>query len=550
MRYFQIKEAIEDNQLLDPQFDSTLKDAASKAHTTDEKKNFIDSVKEVGKHIDDKVKEIIAKYKNNPEAQDDQPVDEDAMSMPMPSANADPGSLFKFAREFIRNKIAEAKPMIEKYVPENAQKAELANIKKTAWADFKQVYTQGFGRGGDAKEKSFAEYKKRLTDKVNQLVKKAEGLDPESELDKRNMSAVQLSIEARLKSIIDSIEQKGISPETIDTFLDLAIQGKIINMVALVASKKGKIDDHISTALPADVKKLFDEEIKNAFFSFIPGGTTAGNYGPAEVGLAILGNPAKKAEVGDLDVNGVMFELKGSGYKKINAKGEGTGGYGARLNSKGIANGTAGWNALNKGIKAVNPNIKGSNSEPYNAEQMMSAPIPKGKEGYKSGPEIAKEAQGWLTYGNPNFKTKEWKISSRYNFNKEGMDRLNAEVLEPIGDKRKTLNDLLLPTLKAIVTGWKKVDNFENLVADMVKEDGTINYPKFLRNYSAIAYGSYNKEDKVQNILFINSTNRNYFLISDQEQLLTAIDEKDIFVSGGVTWNDDQQKATPQYGRA
>lgn len=550
MRFYQIKEAIQDNEL-DPQLDSALKSAASKSHTTDEKKNFIDSVKEVGKQIDDKVKQLIAKYSNNPQTQDDRAVGEDAMSMPMPGINADAGSLFRFAREFIRNKINEAKPMIEKYVPENFQKTEIENIKKQAWSDFKQIYTTGFDRGGEQKEKSFREYRKDLNNKVIALVKKAEGLEPETELDKQNMNAVQSSIEAKLKSIIETMEEKEISPQTINTFLDLAIAGKVIDMKKLVAAKKGKIDDHISNALPEDVKKLFDEDIKNAFFGFIPGGTTAGNYGPAEVGLAILGNPAKKAEGrGDLEVDGTMFELKGSGYKKLKKDGSGTGGYGARLNSKGIASGSAGWSVLNKGIKELNPKIKGDKNIPYGSEVMGSELTGNSKnrtiaksgqsvKDYKAG------AKGWLTMANPNG----WKIMSRYNFNNDGIKNLNDEVLRPVGDPEKTYNVLLLPTIQAIVGGWKKVANFKRLVRGMINKDGTIDFDKFIKNYSAIAYDSYNKEDEVENILFVNSTNRNYYLIGDMKELLTAVNNKDIFVSGGISWNDDQQKATPQYGR-
>ena len=208
-------------------------------------------------------------------------------------------------------------------------------------------------RGEERKQtiKDMATFKKEMKAKLTQLVKKAEGLKPETPLDKNAMNSVQQSILNQLSSIIDSIEDKDFSPETVNKFLDYAIAGEIIDMKGLVAAKQGKIDDHINPKLDPEVKELFDDEIKKAFFSFIPGGTTAGNYGPAEVGLAILGNPAKKAESrGDLIVGNVAFELKGSGYK-LNAKGEipkGEGSlYGARLNSKGIGPGTAGWETLN-----------------------------------------------------------------------------------------------------------------------------------------------------------------------------------------------------------
>ena len=50
--------------------------------------------------------------------------------------------------------------------------------------------------------------------------------------------------------------------------------------------------------------------------------------------------------------------------------------------------------------------------------------------------------------------------------------------------------------------------------------------------------------------VFVNSINRNYYLIGNQDELMKAIDNGDIKIKGGITWNDDQQKATPQYRRA
>ena len=374
--------------------------------------------------------------------------------------------------------------------------------------------------------------KKEMRRKLELLVKKAEGLDPETPLDRNSMSAVQESIINQLSSIIDTVEDKDFAPETVNKFLDYAIAGQVIDMKGLVSAKKGKIDDHINQALDQDVKDLFDDEIKKAFFGFIPGGTTAGNYGPAEVGLAILGNPAKKAESkGDLIVDGVAFELKGSGYK-LNKAGESTDGslYGARLNSKGIGPGTAGWETLNKEIKRINPKIKDSN--PSQEKGAMKEP------GYMSALN-ATTSKGKVSY----------KLSSRYNFNKSGLDKLNTEILIPNGNPEDTIQ-LLSKTFKAIVNGYKKVDNWGKRIAAMVDKDGSINQQNMLINYSAIAYDSYNKEDEVENILFVNSMNRNYYLIGTQDELIKAIKSGEIKIKGGITWNDDQQKATPQYARA
>jgi hypothetical protein len=384
--------------------------------------------------------------------------------------------------------------------------------------------------------KDLKTFKKELRNKLKLLVKKAEGLTPESQLDKTNMSAVQKSILNHMTAIINTVEDRDISPETINKFLDYAIAGQVIDMKGLVAAKKGKIDDHINQKLDQDVKELFDEEIKTAFFGFIPGGTTSGNYGPAEVGLAILGNPAKKADDrGDLIVDGVAFELKGSGY---NSKQMTPGSlYGARLNSKGIGAGTAGWQELNKQVKRINPKIKEIN--PNDEKGAMKEP------GYMSAFNVM-TSKGKVSK----------KLSSRYNFNTSGLKVLNNEVLIP-NSKRKSPGEgikdtvqLLDATFKSIINGWKKVDNWNKRIKAMVDSDGSIDVNKFQLHYSALAYDSYNKEDEVENILFVNSMNRNYYLIGNQAELIKAVKSGDVMIKGGITWNDDQQKATPQYARA
>jgi len=399
-------------------------------------------------------------------------------------------------------------------------------------AEVKAAHQRGKRAGVKQTQKSFAEFKKSLSKKINALVAKAEGLDFDAEFEKKKLDKVQSSIKNHLSGIVQEIENAGTSPDVIK-FLDAALGGEVIDMRSLVAAKSGSIDDHINPNLDPKVKALFDDDLKKQFFGFIPGGTTAGNYGPAEVGLAILGNPAKKAIKGDLDVDGTMFELKGSGYK-LNKKGEKTNSsYGARLNSKGIGSGTSGWTTLDKEIQKLVPQIRKTNPKKNPDRVTAGATEP-----------------GFLRFYNGSAKEGkvQWKEASRYNFNPTGIKRLNEEILGPVGDQSKTYN-LLLNVIKAIVNGWKKVDNFEKNVMSMVNSDGTINPTLFNKHYSAIAYDSYNKEDEVENILFINSYNRNYFIIADQQELLDAIDSKDILIAGGITWNDDQQKATPQYVR-
>lgn len=447
-----------------------------------------------------------------------------------PSGNCDGIPAYRTMKDLLNKLVAEVKQAAEK-------------IEKT-----------GYEKGTQDTKKRMKEMKIQLNKKILELVKKAEGINSENELEKTSMTETQQAIHNKLESLLSDVEDREIEAETLDKFLDMAKNGEIIDMKSLVLTKSGKIDDHINT-LPRDVEELFNDEFKGSIFSFIPGGTTSGNYGPTEVALAIFGNPAKKARKGDLEVDGEMFELKGSGYSKITKKGLPTGPYGARLNSKGIGSGTSGWNILNKQIKKFMPSIKLE----YKGDPSQGKP----KAGTKAAKLWQDPAKGYLTYtstqatkdkdgnlivkpdGSPEVKEKK---ASRYNFNSKGIAALNNEVLGPLADPKKTY-EILLPTFQAVVNGHKKVKDFDSLVRGMINSDGTLDEKKLWKNYSAIAYESYNQEDEVENILFINSTNRNYFIVRTKEDLIDAIDAGEIKVSGGITWNDDQQKATPQYIR-
>ena len=375
--------------------------------------------------------------------------------------------------------------------------------------------------GGEQKEIDIKRAKAGLKKQVLALVKKAEGIgdtpDEEVIFDK-----IQQSIADKLSSIIENVQDdESVKLESLTKLLDHAIAGELIDTKALVAAKKGRIDDHVNKNLEPDVIKVFDEYFKGDIFNFIPGGTTSGNYGPAEVGLAIFGNPANKADVGDLEIDGTMFELKGSGYKTARKDGKGyTGLYGARLNSKGINSATAGWNALDKGIKKIVPDIGN----------------------------VSKDTKG-LEPMHLRFMNNGTKEASRYNFNAKGIELLNKEILEPYSNKQKT-TELLMGAMKGIITGWKRVPDFDKIVAKMSNDDGTISMQRLWSFYTGLAYESYNIEDDVENILFINSTTRSYYIINNRDEMIKAIASGEIQVKGGVSWNDDQQKASPQYAIA
>ena len=376
--------------------------------------------------------------------------------------------------------------------------------------------------GGEQRELDIRRAKASLKKQVVALVKKAEGI-ADNEIEAKNFNKVQNSIADKLNGIISGIEEdEKISLVALGKLLDHAMKGELIDTKSMVSAKQGKIDDHVNRNLDPEVLKIFDEYFKGDIFEFIPGGTTSGNYGPAEVGLAIFGNPAKKAEThGDLEIDGVMYELKGSGFKRLKSGKLGSSIYGARLNSKGISSGTNGWGPLEKGIKKIAPTIKELNPS-------------------KDPKEAAKEP-GFMRY-----ISSAGKQASRYNLNAKGIQFLNDEVLGPYSDKKKT-TELLLGIIKGIMPGWKRVPEFEKIVGKMSNEDGTLSLQRLWSFYTGLAYESYNIEDGVENILFINSNTRSYFIINNRDEMIKAIAQGKVEVTGGISWNDDQMKASPQY---
>ena len=386
--------------------------------------------------------------------------------------------------------------------------------------------------------------KKELATKIKALVAKAEGLEPDSNFEKTVFDKVQKGIEDMLKSQVDALEEDDTEDaQSINAMLDQGIAGNIIQMSRLVTTKQGNIFDYINPALDPKVRETFDK-IKRDVMRFVPPSKGSGNYGPAEVFLAMFGNPAKKAGTsGDLIVGKEKFELKGSGFKTYDEeKKSGTGLYGARLGAKAVNSADVAWEDFNNELKKIDPSLQKTNTS------QESTINPKTKK-----PTWAqnKATPGYLNWLSPTFnkdtgKT-EFKKASRFNFNKSGVDLLNKEILGPKSDKAKTTN-LLKAILPKLIKGVQKIEGYEEKVESIVADDGTIDFDQFNRVYGGLAYSSYQSgQDKIGKIMLINGHSGNYVIVNGPQELQARIADKTIKVAGGMTWNDDQQKATAQF---
>ena len=401
----------------------------------------------------------------------------------------------------------------------------------------------------DEFREDIAKAKKELNQKIRDLVIKAEGLAPDTPFEKTAFSTVSKGIAAMLKSQVDALEEDDAEDaQSINAMLDQGIAGNIINMTKLVGTKNGNIFDHINKELDEKVLATFDK-VKRDIMKYVPPAKGSGNYGPAEVFLAMFGNPASKGKSGGDLIVGTgketeKFELKGSGYnekawdEKTNTpKGKGDP-YGARLGAKAVNSADVAWEDFNTELMKIDPSLKETNTEEW-------------QPGSNQQVRIHSKTPGYCNYMSPN-KNKdlnkwEYKKASRFNFNKSGVDLLNKEILGPKSDKAKTTN-LLKVIVPKLIKGVQKIEGYEEKVESIVADDGTIDFDQFNRVYGYLAYSSYQSgDDKIGKIMLINGNSGNYVIVDGPQELQARIADKTIIVTGSMTWNDDQQKATPQF---
>ena len=325
-----------------------------------------------------------------------------------------------------------------------------------------------------------------------------------------------------------------VTPEQIKGFLQACVNGQVINMNSVVEKDSGNIRE----ALNPEWTSVFNLFVDKNIFEYSPG-KTSGAVGPGEMALSMMANPTEKADVGDLKVNGVMYEVKA---------GKKTGG---RLNSKGIGKATTGWKVWSEKIE----NIIKNNAPPGTAftnTDNKGNPVAVKTKNYSANEVRANKNK---TTGRTTFKT-----ASKYNWNAKGFNALNTEVLPFSTNKPQTV-DLFVETFKSIFNNWEAVKKHmarlgvgspEGLIGAAIGKTGhEVNLSKMNKAITAIAFVSYHLEDHIENILFLNTVSLDYTIIrgtgGDPTDLLDKLDSGDVIVTSGFNWNDAQQTPTPSY---
>jgi hypothetical protein len=340
-----------------------------------------------------------------------------------------------------------------------------------------------FQAGVQSSEKETQKYFSDLNRALKPLVEKVSG-------DSKIRESVKTTLEGWFASVV--LRDRKISKEEMLGFLHEAANGHIIDMKSLVKKSNGNLQDFVNPKY----KTIF-ELFKKALFDYKPGGTGA-NLGPAEVAITLLGNPAEKANVGDIMVDGVMYELKG-----------GRGGKGGRLNGKEVLKPTSGGQFIKKFFED------------------RALPI------------------------SPMIKSSKGKMIPKYNWNPTGIERLNQDLLtlkKTKAQRIKLIYDFLLGLWKHMITNYAEINDFDNKIQEMIDtETGTIDPQMAILNTTKLLYQSYQLSDgqvvgkiKKMNILIINSETLNYIILRQEKD----IDK--VKIVNGITWNDANSSASPQ----
>jgi hypothetical protein len=272
---------------------------------------------------------------------------------------------------------------------------------------------------------------------------------------------------------------------------DVAKEG-IVDWGRILQAGKGK-KASVESFVPAEYKEIF-EMFKTQLFRARPP-TTAGAWGPGEVGLILLGNPITKAgDGGDLQDSktGDKFELKGSNNPKK----------GGRLSPEGLST-----DDISKKFKELKDKFIGA--------KLLA------KLGKKSKLNTKSFNQGFI---------------KAYN---ELVDQgLKINTKKFVGEVIKTAFTANTPSDKELNPYISKM-----LVGNKVDPES------FLKTYTKLLFDRYQgsgEDQSFKNIIVFNPGSTTYTVLDSSEDL----DSPDLEITGGIEFGATQVPKSPQIGIA
>jgi uncharacterized protein YpuA (DUF1002 family) len=282
-------------------------------------------------------------------------------------------------------------------------------------------------------------------------------------------------------------------------FLKQSKQG-IVPFSKMIEQGQGNIAEMIDPIY----KPIFDEFKEKLFRAQPP--AQAGNWGPGEIGLIVLGNPLKKPDgSGDLETaGGVKFELKAS---REHTKG-------GRLSPPDANTGklTTKWQSV------LNQYFKGLPVQDY---QYKDTKRKIGNLNFYPGA---------MPYINELIQKQQARTKTKFKTKKFVKDAIQLTLDNPITKEEET-----------------------NFISPMVDAKNLINYDVFKVQFSKLLFFRYKtqgSQEKFSAILVFNPDKLNYTVIKSADDIEQQEKDKIITITGGIDFDGTQVTKSPQIGIA
>ena len=378
----------------------------------------------------------------------------------------------------------------EKFSPE-----QFNDVQNQLLQSFGRKQREAFDQGKVAQKTQTANVRKDIQDLISIMISK--------------FSPAEAKSKQRLEQIRSFFTTQSISDDDTIEFLQLANQGQVINMQALIAAGEGNIRDHVNPAARA----VYDK-VARSFMELQPEKSTGrGSIGSGEVFFITLGRPAIKSAKGDLTVpiggKETKIEVKAS---RFTFKKDGT---------KSMSGGRFSGDAM------------------------------------ASPPDIQKQFSALLK--------KYFKVSG-FNDNKKFVYNITQKTLralnEIIVDKKISRENVVAFTSQMLNLFHTNLSGKTEAIAKkMVNANSTIDTNaavklddqgkkiqdnKFYRGIAYANYMSYQKSNKFDAILSFNMDGQSYEFVGSGNDLAKKISSGQIVPFGGIDFNDSQNKAALQ----
>ena len=487
--------------------------------------------------------EILAKAKKSPEALD--------------KAIKGVGAINDAARKYIeltKEKQGSPKPAVDKPAPKNFkpitppsqqnQPASVESLDEAAENSIEELrqelndnadltkYLKFQASKGDKTAQKLVKELEQKAQELNKLLDVAikyarneyKVLDPDLEvmLEKTGSNNPQDLAKARSIFLDDDIDIKDAQE-----FVKQAGGEGIIDMNKLVEKRKGTLKDKDILLGSAKVAKVLDIVLPT-FLEWKPG-KTAGNVGPGEFALVMLGNPVSKEGKGDIKVGDDMYEVKAGGAKQKELKS----------------------GALGKPERtgAFFDSGSGKEARPHVEKMLKDYGFTNFKrDGGSRGPQFA--------YDLLNTKTNNWNTE---------FDRLNMDVDKRAEVLAKMASIIYSPGIRATEEfPFEKVK--EDIKKILEKTDGSIslgqkkpdkdgetfsNNSELIRYFGKLALTKYREEGKSKdNFLFFNKTTFKFTVFKGEEMENEVMKpDSDLKAIAGValSYTDSQSRSSPRF---